>query len=83
MSSVPFLGATTMEVHHSVGYDAGVIMPCSSKLWSCFQFLSVRVWYSPGGLDAEWLRVVYEGYVKLLSFHGFHLFIEYTWELID
>ena len=34
MSSVPFFGATTMGAHHSVGYDTGVIMPCSSKLWS-------------------------------------------------
>ena len=49
----------------------------------CFQFLSVRVWYSLGGLDAEWLRIVYEGYVKLLSFHGFHLVIEYAQELVD
>jgi len=34
ISSVLFLGATTMGVHHLVGYDTGVIMPCSSKLWS-------------------------------------------------
>ena len=32
--SVPFLGATAMGAHHSVGYDTGVITPCSSKLWS-------------------------------------------------
>ena len=38
---------------------------------------------SPGGLDAEWLHFVYEGYVKLLFFHGFHLVIEYAWELVD
>ena len=82
MSSVPFLGATTMEAHHSVEYDTGVILPCSSKLWS-FVFSFSLYAYSPGGLEAEWLRVVYEGYVKLLSFHGFYLVIEYTWELVD
>ena len=70
----------TIGAHHSVGCDWGDNALALKQLQLGFEFVPICEGDCSGCVDTDWLGIICQRYVQLLTFHGFDLSVEQGWD---